>query len=218
MVITVCNQKGGSTKTTTAAIIARTLAGRGFDVLVVDGDPQGGISALFGITGPGVFDALCGDDPPPIDAGGLRVLPADHRLDKIAYTLPPFDLVELVKRYPAGATVIDTPPTVQGITRCAALAADVVIVPADISKTTIGPTLYTLGELAALKKTGRVVLVGKVPKDDARGFTADLYREFVGELGKSYSGTLPRSIAMQKAAAGLAKVPGAAVEIIRGIL
>jgi len=63
-----------------------------------------------------------------------------------------------------------------------------------------------------------VVLVGKVPKDDARGFTADLYREFVGELGKAYSGTLPRSIAMQKAAAGLAKVPAAAVEIMRGIL
>lgn len=40
-VITVCNQKGGSGKTTVSMQLAGSLAHRGYKVLVVDADPQG---------------------------------------------------------------------------------------------------------------------------------------------------------------------------------
>jgi chromosome partitioning protein len=47
--IVVANFKGGVTKTTTAVTIAQGLSLRGHKVLVVDTDPQGSLTTLFGI-------------------------------------------------------------------------------------------------------------------------------------------------------------------------
>lgn len=44
MILTCCNLKGGSSKTTTVAYLAHALAEQGRKVLVVDADPQGSIS------------------------------------------------------------------------------------------------------------------------------------------------------------------------------
>lgn len=46
--VAVANQKGGVGKTVTVATIASGLARRGERVLLVDGDPQGNLSQLFG--------------------------------------------------------------------------------------------------------------------------------------------------------------------------
>ncbi|WP_137921797.1 AAA family ATPase [Hydrogenophaga sp. 2FB] len=48
-VITVANFKGGVSKTTTAAVLAQGLSLRGHKVLVVDCDPQGSLTTLFGV-------------------------------------------------------------------------------------------------------------------------------------------------------------------------
>jgi len=47
--VTVANFKGGVSKTTTAAALAQGLSLRGHKVLVVDTDPQGSLTTLFGI-------------------------------------------------------------------------------------------------------------------------------------------------------------------------
>jgi chromosome partitioning protein len=47
-VVAVANQKGGVGKTVTVATLASGLARRGRRVLLVDGDPQGNLSQLFG--------------------------------------------------------------------------------------------------------------------------------------------------------------------------
>ena len=47
--ITVANFKGGVSKTTTAAALAQGLSLRGHKVLVIDTDPQGSLTTLFGI-------------------------------------------------------------------------------------------------------------------------------------------------------------------------
>ena len=47
--ITVANFKGGVAKTTTAATLAQGLSLRGHKVLIVDTDPQGSLTELFGI-------------------------------------------------------------------------------------------------------------------------------------------------------------------------
>lgn len=217
--ICITNQKGGSGKTTLAALISLTLAMDGRDVLCIDGDPQGGLTALLGADpGRGLYDALMGDDILPINVRGLRLLGADHRLDKIAYTLPPYEVQEVCGKYTAEYIVIDTPPTVQGISRAAATAADTIIIPADIAKTTIGPTLYTIDALAKIKKKGKVLLIGKEPKPENHGYTADLFTEFSNALKKDYGGTIPRTAGAQKAAAGLQKVPASIASIIRGLL
>jgi chromosome partitioning protein len=48
-VITVANFKGGVSKTTTAAALAQGLSLRGHKVLVIDTDPQGSLTTLFGV-------------------------------------------------------------------------------------------------------------------------------------------------------------------------
>ena len=48
-VITVANFKGGVAKTSTAAALAQGLSLRGHRVLVVDTDPQGSLTTLFGV-------------------------------------------------------------------------------------------------------------------------------------------------------------------------
>lgn len=48
-VISICNFKGGSAKTTTAVYLAQGLALRGYRVLTIDLDPQASLSSLFGI-------------------------------------------------------------------------------------------------------------------------------------------------------------------------
>jgi chromosome partitioning protein len=204
--ICVMNQKGGSGKTTTAVLIALALTGEGRRVLAVDGDPQGGLTAYLVPDGErrGLFDLLMGDAVTPltIDRGGLTfdLLPADYRLDKIYATMGPYELEKPLGRFQYDYLVIDTPPTVQGITRAAAFISDTLIIPADISPATIRPTLYTLKSLEEIKKTGRVYLIGKEP-DGKHGFTADTARDFIAALGKAYGGTIPRSVTMQKIAA-----------------
>ncbi len=45
--IAVANQKGGVGKSTTAACVATELAMRGYETLLVDGDPQANVTSHF---------------------------------------------------------------------------------------------------------------------------------------------------------------------------
>ena len=217
--ICVTNQKGGSGKTTLCALLAYTLAGEGKRVLCIDTDPQAGLTALMGIDpGPGLFELLMGGGVTIAQGkGGIDFIRGDHRLDKLAYSISPFQLETALEQFDHDFIIIDTPPTVQGITRAACIAADKIIIPADISKTTIGPTVYTLESLKEIKKTGRVILIGKAPGEFQTGFTVELWGEFMKTLGQSYLGSLPRSVTAQKAAAGFSKMPKALNQILRGI-
>jgi len=219
MKICVTNQKGGSGKTTTAALIALTIAEAGKRVLCMDCDPQAGLTTLLGADpGPGVFELIIKAEADPVRVRGMDLLRADHKLDKIAYSMTPRDIDRIVNSFDHEFIIMDTPPTVQGISRAAAQAADMVIVPADIAITTIGPTLYTLEALDDIDRATRVLLIGKDPKEGTRGFYADLYREFHDRIKPRYAGTIPRTAGAQKAAAGLQRVPRAISNIIGGIL
>jgi len=217
--ICVTSQKGGCGKTTTAALIALTIAAEGKRVLCIDCDPQGGLTSLLGAEpGPGVFELIIKTAAEPVQARGVDLLRADHRLDKVAYSMTPRDIARVVNSFDHEYIIIDTPPTVQGISRAAAQAADMVIIPADIAITTIGPTLYTLEALDDIEQTARVLLIGKAPGEGTHGFSADMYREFYERIKNNYAGTIPKTAGAQKAAAGLQRVPRAISHIIRGML
>jgi chromosome partitioning protein len=203
--ICITNQKGGSGKTSTAVLTALTLTAQGRRVLTVDCDPQGGLTAFLlndEKDRRGLFDLLMGEQvaPIPINRGGLvfDILPADYRLDKIYASIGPFEMEKPFTNFNYDYIIFDTPPTVQGITRAAAIISDKIIIPADISQATIRPTLYTLSALKEIKKKGTVYIIGKAPDKTRHGYTADTQRLFIEQLGPAYGGTIQKGITVQK--------------------
>jgi len=205
--ICVINQKGGSGKTTFAILSCLALASAGHKVLAVDCDPQAGLTNYLSRSEDirlGLFDIIIGEKNVNIikvvrDSISFDFIPADHRLDKIYTSLEPFLFKTLFDDFIYDYLVFDTPPTVQGISRAAAMASDKIFVPADISRGTILPTLYTLESLKQIEKKGKVVFVGyKEPKEESKSFLADISREFMDRVKRSYAGTIPKNITMQK--------------------
>jgi chromosome partitioning protein len=80
-VLTVCNHKGGTGKTTTSINLAAALALSGKKVLVIDLDPQAFLTRMMGLP-----------EPSP-DASSLRLFKQDTDAAAPIQTLPAFDLI-----------------------------------------------------------------------------------------------------------------------------
>jgi len=85
-IIALCNQKGGVGKTTTAISLGGALAEYGRNVLLVDFDPQGALSAGFGVNthdAVTIYDLLIGREKDvrkaiqPTNTRGIHVIPAN---------------------------------------------------------------------------------------------------------------------------------------------
>ena len=215
-IIAVINQKGGCGKTSTVVLITLALASKGKKVLAVDCDPQAGLTAFFTkstLERNGIFDYLTSstktvdDVKMSIQRDSLQIdlISSDYRLDSIASSLDPFIIQRKFKNIDSyDYIVFDTPPTVQGISRSAAMASDNIFIPADISEGTKGPTLYTITSLKDIQKKGKVIFVGyKDPKEESHTFKAELSREFMKEVKNNYCGTIPKTVGMEKAIADI---------------
>lgn len=212
--ISILNQKGGSGKTSFSVLVILALASQGKRVLAIDCDPQYGLSAILCPTEKverlGLFELLSGmskidEVTMHVNRGGITfdLVPSDYRLDSIVTSLDPFALKRKfkgLKRY--DYIVFDTPPTVQGISRAAAMISDEIYIPSDISIPSLGPTMYTLKSLEDIEKTGNVVLVGfHEPREDSKGYTDKITREFLSKLNGTFKGSIPRNVTMAKAIA-----------------
>ncbi len=149
MIITIANQKGGVCKTSTAVSLASELTQRGYKTLLIDTDPQGNLSfaahSSKGATTSNVFaNSLSEKDLEkikivPIAAyeaiqktpEGLLIIPSDPSISKFQQSDPDL-LKKALKRIRTSfdLMIIDTPPTLSGITINAIRAADLVIIPA----------------------------------------------------------------------------------------
>jgi chromosome partitioning protein len=143
-VVVVANQKGGVGKTATTVNLGAALASRGARVFLVDLDPQGGLSASFGldpyrlsVTTRQFFD----DPPTPLrkmvyPAGeNLWVAPASVQLEAIDHAANAHGLVRAVRqgigeeRGPVDFILIDTPPGLGLLTVAGMVAADELLIP-----------------------------------------------------------------------------------------
>ena len=109
-VLAICNQKGGSGKTTVAMQLTGALCARGFSALVIDADPQGTATR---------WAAAASDDRPfPASVVGLSAAGAKvHR--EVAKFIDKYDFI-----------VIDCPPAADSpVPQSALLVADLALVP-----------------------------------------------------------------------------------------
>jgi chromosome partitioning protein len=149
------NFKGGVTKTTTAVTLAQGLSMRGHKVLLIDADPQGSATTLFGLL-PGVevgeeqtILPLCRGDEDSIEYAirptywdGIDLVPAMNGLFSAEFDLPSrqmtskgFEFWNVLHngidnaRLEYDVIIVDTPPSLSYITINAIMAADGLVMP-----------------------------------------------------------------------------------------
>ncbi|EMJ63511.1 ParA family protein [Leptospira sp. P2653] len=222
-IIAIVNQKGGAGKSTQTCIFSKATVAAGKRTLIVDTDPQGGISSFFlprlkpGEFRKGALDILMGERPTlgenvyNIDKANLEgvfhIIPADHRLDKIYATISPYSLEDALKDFVSNYdyVFIDTPPTVQGITRAAIYYADRIIVPCEANVQSLQPTEYSVSEIISQKKDPLVLFVGwKEPTDN--GFVSYYARLFDETFKNHLLGIMPKTITSVSFAVGDKKI------------
>ncbi|MBI4831332.1 MAG: AAA family ATPase [Candidatus Lindowbacteria bacterium] len=151
--LAVVNQKGGCGKTTIAVNVAACIAGSGEPVLLIDMDPQGHASIALGINGdqcePTTYNALTDDEEGVrplsdtiIEVGdNLWLTPSNILLSAIEQQLSGKKgredrlrecLVEVLGQY--NYCVIDCPPSVGILTMNALRAAQLALIPIDMSR------------------------------------------------------------------------------------
>lgn len=160
-VITICTQKGGVAKTTTAEALILYLRRHNYKVLAVDLDIQGNMSSFFG-SDPNekktVFDFIDGTGNPK-DCIVDDMLSGGSRL---RYLVSFFDNNELTCFRDAinrckldyDIVVIDTPPAINRTVLAALMASDYVIVPTEPTIDSLIGIKETLKAVDAIKSTG----------------------------------------------------------------
>ena len=154
--VAVANFKGGVTKTTTAVTLAQGLSIRGHRILVIDCDPQGSLTTLFGILPDAEVEAehtilpLCLGEQDSVEYAirstywdGIDLIPATSVLFSAEFALPGrqrdegqrFQFWNVLHygieqaRQAYDVIIIDTPPALSYVTINAMMAADGIITP-----------------------------------------------------------------------------------------
>jgi chromosome partitioning protein len=153
--VVTANFKGGVTKTTTAVTLAQGLSMRGHKVLLIDADPQGSATTLFGLL-PGVevtedqtILPLCRGEADSIEYAirqtywdGIDLVPAMNGLFSAEFDLPSRQMTSKgfefwnvlhngidTARLKYDVIIVDTPPSLSYITINAIMAADGLVMP-----------------------------------------------------------------------------------------
>lgn len=219
-VISICNQKGGTGKTTTTVNLAAAIAESGKMVLIVDADPQGNATSGVGINKNeleksvydlilnkiSVYDVLIRNIYPSLDVIPCNIhltgaeielvgaLSRETRLKKaLAPILGEYDYI-----------FIDSPPSLGLLTLNALVASDSIIIP-------IQCEFYALEGVSQLMHTLGLIKEGLNPELHVEGvlltmadYRTNLTNEVINEIkeyfkDKVYATIIPRNVRLSEA-------------------
>jgi len=219
-VIAICNQKGGTGKTTTAINLSTYLSIQGRKVVLIDLDPQGNSTSGLGIDKNSLKDTIYDILINNVDVtlcltksyvDKLQVIPADINL--IGAELELMDsphrerrLLSVIEniRQSYDYIIIDAPPSLGFLTLNALVACDSVIIPVQCE-------YFALEGLGQLLKTINLVKERFNPKLEIEGvlltmadFRTNLTTEVINETrsffkDKVFRTIIPRSIRLSEA-------------------
>ena len=222
-IIAVANQKGGVGKTTTAINLGAALAELGFNVLLVDLDPQGNATTGLGISKDGdgltTYDLLLNETPlldivQDTPNEGLWIAPATTDLssadiemvanEKRSYLLRDALRHPGVERLRLDYILIDCPPSLSLLTVNSLVAADSVLIPLQsefYALEGLSQLLLTVRQIRSsanrrLRIEGVVLTMYDVRNNLARQVEADA-RENLGDL--VFRTVIPRNVRVSEA-------------------
>lgn len=214
MIYTIATQKGGTAKTTTAAVIAQAAAYRGKKALTIDLDPQGNLSfaTAADATRPGSYDLLHGtpaEDLKQRSPQGLDTIPASPNLqtektsagsarrlqNALAHIKDSYDVI-----------TIDTPATAGELQYNALQAADRLIIVLEADAYNI-QSLYQIAETTRQiqKSNPQLIIAGvMLTKYDGRANFTRAMRERIEQTAAAmhipFLGAVRQGIAIKEAA------------------
>lgn len=219
-IISICNQKGGTGKTTTTVNLSAALAAAGKRVLIVDVDPQGNATSGIGINkneiNLSVYEILLNRNNPSeviVQTGipNLDILPCNINLTGAEIELVgAISRENRLKKALAGLKenydfiLIDSPPSLGLLTLNALVACDSIIIP-------IQCEFYALEGVTQLLKTINLIRDGLNPALTIEGvlltmadFRTNLTTEVMKEIKgffkeKVYEAVIPRNIKLSEA-------------------
>ena len=172
VVIGVGNHKGGVSKSSSATYLASALGERKLKVLIVDCDPSGGATHIFGLDGKsfaGTFELVVREAPDPVSIAvsdglprNVSIIPGRTELAELKQYVSKFaDLRSLLRRGLDAARkhydviVLDTPPNAQDLlTVSAYLNADWFLLAAFADMLSIHGLNEGLADIADARRNG----------------------------------------------------------------
>ncbi|HOW35329.1 MAG TPA: AAA family ATPase [Candidatus Omnitrophota bacterium] len=219
-IISICNQKGGTGKTTTAVNLSASLALLGKRVLLVDSDPQGNATSGLGVNKntieKSIYDVLLTHATVKEISIKSHIANLDIAPCNINLTGAEIELVgalsrETRLRRALGVVkeeydfiFIDTPPSLGLITLNAFVASDSIVIP-------IQCEFYALEGVSQLLKTINLIREGLNTNLDIEGvlltmadFRTNLTTEVINEIKnyfkeKVYKTIIPRNVKLSEA-------------------
>ena len=218
--VAVANQKGGVGKTTTTVNLAACIASRGFDILVIDMDPQGNATSAFGVDKSEldgtVYDVLLGlksvaEVKIPTVVDRLSLVPANRDLSGAQIELVEWTRREFCLNSALDGAVdeydyvfLDCPPSLGLLTLNSLVAADSVIIPLQCE-------FYALEGISQLLETVNLVMQRLNPMLNIEGVLLTMFdvrtnlsRQVADEVRShfpqnTFETVIPRNVALSEA-------------------